>query len=365
MARTSLIFYPNSLKLEKKTGKIPLYLRILHNGKKAEARLNHSLTQSELFVWNEKIMRLEVRNSTVNKALQNIDDKFQELLSKYATNMSGLDVIQIRENILGTTEKIGKTRFLDFMSKYFINEISFKSELRSGTKKNYTKAINHMRRFLKKTQQEDFMISDISPAFANNFKNYLLNDQPECCRTGMTETSALGIIKKFRTMVDFAIINGRLATNSFKLIKLNKKSPRKPKLTIEQIYSLIQAAAGMSAAARINFDIFMFSLFTGLSYVDNRQLKRINIMIGEGGESKLSKGRQKTNDLTEQFLVNQAINLIDKYKTNKEVIVKGLIMPSRSNKTLNAFLKIIAERAVQFIIIKKVVSDEETTFANA
>jgi hypothetical protein len=36
--RPTIIFYPNETKKSKKNGKIPLYMRVLFNGQKAEAR---------------------------------------------------------------------------------------------------------------------------------------------------------------------------------------------------------------------------------------------------------------------------------------------------------------------------------------
>ena len=48
MATTRLVFFPNKLKKSKKTGRIPMYLRILHLGVKAEARLNADVNEKDL-----------------------------------------------------------------------------------------------------------------------------------------------------------------------------------------------------------------------------------------------------------------------------------------------------------------------------
>jgi len=51
----------------------------------------------------------------------------------------------------------------------------------------------------------------------------------------MTEPSALGNIKKFRTIFDQATEEGLLIKNPFKRLKLSNRSPRKPRYSIEQL----------------------------------------------------------------------------------------------------------------------------------
>jgi hypothetical protein len=42
-----------------KSGKVPLYVRVIQNGKKSEGRLYHAeLTEKEILQWNEPAMRL-------------------------------------------------------------------------------------------------------------------------------------------------------------------------------------------------------------------------------------------------------------------------------------------------------------------
>ena len=45
--KTSMKIYPNKGKKSTKKSKIPFYLRIIHNGKKSEARLNVSKISEE------------------------------------------------------------------------------------------------------------------------------------------------------------------------------------------------------------------------------------------------------------------------------------------------------------------------------
>jgi hypothetical protein len=57
--RTSISFFPNVAKRNSKTGRIPIYLRVIHNGQKAEARLNENISIKDLPEWDLIIMRLD------------------------------------------------------------------------------------------------------------------------------------------------------------------------------------------------------------------------------------------------------------------------------------------------------------------
>jgi len=46
--RPTIIFYPNKAKKSKKNGKHPLYMRVLFNDQKTEARLAAELTDLEV-----------------------------------------------------------------------------------------------------------------------------------------------------------------------------------------------------------------------------------------------------------------------------------------------------------------------------
>jgi hypothetical protein len=62
----SLRFYPNQAKTSKKTGKVPVYAKLVYDRKKVETRLNSSfdLTPVELALWNDKLMRVDSKNLT-------------------------------------------------------------------------------------------------------------------------------------------------------------------------------------------------------------------------------------------------------------------------------------------------------------
>ena len=70
--KVALTFFPNQQKTNRKTGKIPIYMRLYHLNKKAEARLNVEISEKDLLKWNLHVMRVDDKNSKVNGILNAI-----------------------------------------------------------------------------------------------------------------------------------------------------------------------------------------------------------------------------------------------------------------------------------------------------
>lgn len=90
-------------------------------------------------------------------------------------------------------------------------------------------------------------------------------------------------------------------------------------------------------------DLFIFSCYTGLSYIDVINLIEDNINIGIDSELWIIKKREKTNKLLKIPILPKAEKLIDTYKTNPKSEINGTIFPKISNQKLNSYLKEVAD----------------------
>lgn len=90
-------------------------------------------------------------------------------------------------------------------------------------------------------------------------------------------------------------------------------------------------------------DIFIFSCYTGLSFIDVANLSEENIIIGMDGEKWISTHRQKTFNKVFLPLLPQAEAILEKYKDNPQAQHRGVLLPAASNQKTNAYLKEIAD----------------------
>lgn len=87
-------------------------------------------------------------------------------------------------------------------------------------------------------------------------------------------------------------------------------------------------------------DVFIFSCFSGLAYVDVANLKEDNIRKSFDGNLWIITKRQKTNIDVNVPLLDIPKMILEKYKGK---LPSGKVLPIISNQKLNAYLKEIAD----------------------
>ena len=90
-------------------------------------------------------------------------------------------------------------------------------------------------------------------------------------------------------------------------------------------------------------DVFIFSCYAGLAYVDIEQLTLHNLQTGADGKKWVYTFRQKTSNKSNIPLLPQALKIIEKYNDYKQNNLKGLLFSMINNSKTNAYLKEIAD----------------------
>jgi site-specific recombinase XerD len=90
-------------------------------------------------------------------------------------------------------------------------------------------------------------------------------------------------------------------------------------------------------------DIFLFSCYTGLAYIDVKQLTRNNIGVGIDAEKWIFTSRQKTDTQSNIPLLPMAEEVLNKYKNHPQSNNEKSLLPVLSNQKMNSYLKEIAD----------------------
>jgi site-specific recombinase XerD len=347
MTKISISFFPKSEKKSAKNGKTPVYVRVILNCKKAESRLNLDLDDKEVNLWNPMLMRVGLPKSISNDHLNTIETEFKKFISVNANELTAYRPAQILDKVLKRKNNDQNLiTVLEYIEQYYNNSVFNRGSIEIGTKKNYLKAIKHFKAYIRLEGIPTITFKEFEFKHANNFKNYLLNNNEAINKKGMTEESALGIVKKFRTIFDQAIEENMIEKNYFKKIKFNCKPTEKPRFSIDHVNSLYNLNEGkISTHEELCRDLILFSTFTGLAFQDTTRLPKSFLEIKESEEVKLLRPRTKTTEYVEQFLTSNAVALIDKYKNHPKVSTSEFVFPDIDNSTYNKTLKIIALKA--------------------
>lgn len=333
------VLYPNSYKKSPKSGKTPLYVRIIA-GEKVEWTTGISVSDSELLKWNKSTNRINEKHNTTNDDITKYESQLQLSLAKIQDQMPLLKAKDIKALIVQEKSRKCLT-IIGYTEEYFVKNVQNKDEFAKGTKKNYQKAINHLRAFIINSKLSDLGLHAIDYSFANDFKNYLTDSVGG--RKGMCENSASGIIKKFRTIFNQAVNYQLISTNPFIKIKLKEIAKAKTKLNAIQIKALYYSK-NLTYSQQVATDIFLFSVFTGLSYSDAQRLDERYVTTYFDDKILLDSSRVKTDKIFSFFLPKLALEIINRYKGTHETI-KGNLIPSRTNKQLNQKLEVLGLKA--------------------
>lgn len=86
-------------------------------------------------------------------------------------------------------------------------------------------------------------------------------------------------------------------------------------------------------------DVFLFSCYTGLSFIDAWNLTKDNIGIGIDGNKWIFTACQKTKIASHIPLLLIAEDIIKKYEKHPMCVISGKLLPVLSNHKMNAYLK--------------------------
>jgi site-specific recombinase XerD len=145
-----------------------------------------------------------------------------------------------------------------------------------------------------------------------------------------------------KKIVNLCLKKGWLLRDPFLGYKMCRKDVIREILTEEEIKIVLQKKFPTDRLNNVR-DIFIFSCFTGLAYVDIKKLKASDIITGIDGSKWISTQRQKTETVSKIPLLPTALEILTKYRDHPKCIIENSLLPTPSNQKLNAYLKEIAD----------------------
>jgi site-specific recombinase XerD len=130
-----------------------------------------------------------------------------------------------------------------------------------------------------------------------------------------------------------------MPANPFANFKLRFEKVNRGYLTQEELNIIMQKKFTIPRIGQVR-DIFVFSCFTGLAYIDVRNLRERDVKTSFDGKLWIIKNRQKTNIQSNILLLDIPKMILEKYKGKT---TEGKLLPVLSNQRMNSYLKEIAD----------------------
>lgn len=221
-----------------------------------------------------------------------------------------------------------------------------KKDRAQNTLNKYNDVYNHLNEFIKgKYFKKDMAFRELNSDFMQQFEDYLRIDH-ECCHN----TVWIYMMPVLR-MVQIAIKKGLIKNVPFQDYKISMQEADRGYLLKEHVEQIIDHTPSRNSLELVK-DIFIFSCFTGLSYIDIKNLKRKNIQSFFDGHQWIINRRQKSKASSNVRLMEIPKRLINKYVG---ITRNDFVFPVPCNRTCNNHLRklipevgIISENKITF-----------------
>ena len=333
-ATISILFYLKRAKANAQ-GLAPIFQRITINGRRLDNSTGKFVDPSK---WHPEMSKMRGNSEEarlINGHLDNLRTKI--LIAEKELNKKDIPVNleTLKNMLLGTKER---QRLLVPIFEEHNNKIKelLGIEYAPGTYERYQTSLKHTKDFLNwKYSISDIDITKIDHAFITDYEFYLRSVR-KCANN-----TAVKYIKNFNKIIKLCLANDWLEKNPFANYKSKVKEVERVYLSEGEIQNIINKDFKTERLSLVR-DIFLFSCFTGLAYIDVKNLTKSHISIGIDGDKWIFTHRQKTESASKIPVLPVTQMIIDKYADHPQAINEEKLLPILSNQKMNAYLKEIA-----------------------
>jgi site-specific recombinase XerD len=333
----SVLFWANQSKT--RNGLTPLYARITIDGKRAEISLKRTISYDAWDSVRGRAKGTKEEAKTLNAYLDHVKSRLLECHETLLKDKKLVTAEAIKNLYLGVEER--KHTLLNLI-KYHNEELA--TTIKPGTLKNYFATQKYLERFLKeKLRTSDIFLSELNHKFAVDFELYLKNTtSPLDPLRRCSNNTAMKHIERLKKTINVALKNEWIAKDPFQKYRLNFNRSTREYLTKEELATIVAKKYSIARLQQVK-DLFIFSCYTGLAYIDVMQLTEENISKGIDGQWWVFSHRQKTEKPVKVPLLSQALEILRQYQTHPKAVMYGKLFPPISNQRMNSYLKEIAD----------------------
>jgi len=319
-------------------GLAPIYTRITVDSKRCEISVKRKISTD---------------NWDFGKGLAKSNQSENKQLNSYLEQLRSKMVLYYQELVLSkqipTAEAIKNKFFgLEIPDMTLCKLIEYhntncKEILRWGTLKNYFTTQKYIEMFLKeKYRTSDIYLAHLNYKFVADFELFLRKHTPTDHQRPMENNTVMKHIERLKKLIKMAIRYEWLEKDPFVAFKQKFHHVERGFLTEEELKVIEEKTISIYRLQHVR-DLFIFSCYTGLAYIDVMHLTPEHIQIGVDKEYWLFTSREKTDNAVKIPILPVAMEIINKYRNDPKALIQNRLFPNISNQRLNSYLKEIAD----------------------
>lgn len=334
-AKITLHIYAKTTKANA-AGQLPIYIRLTVDGQRFEFSSKKFVDKGK---WSPELSKMKGSSEearTINNYLDLMKSKVFDIQMELIHKNEELSLENFKSRIQGTHQR---ERMLipiyqnhnDKIEELIGNGYAY------GTLERFKISLKHLQEFiLWKYNVSDISINKIDYAFVTEFEFYLRSVK-KC-----NNNTAVKYVRNFRKIIKICLDNDWLDKNPCSRYEGKMKEVERDFLTEEELNRIYNKRFSSERLTLVK-DIFIFSCYTGLAYVDVRGLKKDHLGIGIDGQKWIFKNRQKTDTKSKIPVLPIAQEIIQKYSDHPKCLNEDSVLPILTNQKMNAYLKEIGD----------------------
>lgn len=338
MERTTfgLLFYIRRDKTNKK-GEAPVFMRLTINGERADASIKRFI---EPHAWNSAKGKANEKSrggKDLNLYLDAISANILRIQRDLELDKKEVSAQIILNRYLGKEQSDRHTLMEVFRAHNEKCRALSGISLAPGTVIRYETSLRLTEAFLRTTyKKEDCYLDEITHQFVEDYDFYLRTVR-RCCHNTTTK-----YLLNFKKIIRIALAKGWVKKDPFAQVHFHFEPVEREFLEKQELKVLLNKEITITRLAQVR-DIFCFCCLTGLAFMDVQQLKPEHLVADIHGKIWIRKARQKTKNMCNIPLLDEAQKIINRYRDHPYCQTHGVLLPVCSNQKMNSYLKELAD----------------------
>ena len=323
-----------------KNGEAPIILRVTLNGQEDQVRVLRSVP---LQLWNRAKGRSTGKDAS-SKELNNYLNGLQIRLLSIHKELSEREVHIIPSLLLSKLFAKDEKHLLVASFKKHIAECTklIGIDYEAVTINRYDNCARSLAIFIQREyEKEDVTFNELDGEFVRKFEIFLKTEKQLC------QNTLVRYMKCFKKITNMALANKWMKDDPFLGTVFRQTETNPTFLTMEELETIAQKEFKIERLEIVR-DLFLFCCWSGLSFIDAKELKAEHIVKDNSGNMWIRKGREKMrrrsgNSICNVPLLAPARKILEKYQNHPLCEMKGVCLPMYSNQKTNSYLKEIAD----------------------
>ena len=334
-AKITLHIYAKTTKANA-AGQLPIYIRLTVDGQRFEFSSKKFIEKSK---WSPELSKMKGNSEearTLNNYLDLMKSKVFDVQMELIHKNEELSLENFKSRILGTHQR---ERMIIPIYQNHNDKIEdlIGNGYAYGTLERFKISLKHLQEFISwKYNVLDIGINKIDYAFVTEFEFYLRSVK-KC-----NNNTAVKYVRNFRKIIKICLDNDWMEKDPTTRYEGKMKEVERDFLTEDELNRIYNKRFSSERLTLVK-DIFIFSCYTRLAYVDVKGLKKDHIAIGIAGEKWIFKNRQKTDTKSKIPVLPIAEEIIQKYADHPRCLNEDAILPILTNQKMNSYLKEIGD----------------------